>query len=110
VTVTTVPLTVSRAVRGELDGLAVAEKVTVPLPDPLVTEGVSHEALLSTRQVHVPLAFVTAIDTLDELAMAPSATLAGATVYEQVALANTNGFEGVLRRRPPWPTAATRAS
>ena len=66
------PATVSVPIRCEVEGFAVALKVTVPLPDPLAPLlMVSQAALLAAVHVH-PLAVVTAVvdDSAAEVSVA----------------------------------------
>ena len=82
VTVTVWPATVSVPVRCEVEVLAVALKVTVPLPDPLAPPlMVSHAALLVAVHVH-PVAAVTLV--VDDPAAEVSAAEVGETPKVQV--------------------------
>ena len=77
VTLTVMPATVSCAVRGEELVLAATEKLTVAVPDPLETLGVSQLALSLT--CHVQPDVVVTVTPLDP-AVAASDTVEGVTV------------------------------
>jgi hypothetical protein len=77
VTLIVVPATVSCAVRGVVDGLAVTEKETVAFPVPFDTAGVNHEA--SSETCHVQPALVLTV-TEPEPAPDPTVKVVGVTV------------------------------
>ena len=104
VTVTVWPATVSVPTRCAVDVLAVALKVTVPLPEPLAPPlTASHPALLVAVHPH-PVPAVTPV--VDDPAAEVSVREVGDTANEHGA-ENWNVFDRVDRAVPPGPTAAT---
>jgi len=107
--VTVFPATVSVPVRAELDGLAVTEKFTKPVPvivPPSVT--VIHEVLLTAVHPHAD-AVVTERLPIPDVAATETADVDKAKVHDEAEL-NVKVLDGVLVPVPPGPTATTRAS